>query len=34
MNHIETLNGKIRLNILPKIKANLMKFPQKINDTH
>ena len=34
MNNIEILNGKIRLNILPKIKASLMKFPQKINDTH
>jgi hypothetical protein len=34
MNHIEILNGKIRLNILSKIKANLIKFPQKFKYTH
>jgi hypothetical protein len=34
MDHIEILNGEIRLNILPKIKANLMKFSQKFNETH
>jgi hypothetical protein len=34
MNHIEILNENIRLNLLPKIKANLMKFQQKFNDTH
>jgi hypothetical protein len=34
MNHIEILNEKIRLNILSKIKANLMKFQQKFNDKH
>jgi predicted DNA-binding protein YlxM (UPF0122 family) len=30
MTHIEILNEKIRLNILFKIKANLMKFQQNL----
>jgi hypothetical protein len=34
MDHIKLLNEKIRLNISLKIKANLMKFQQKFNDTH
>jgi hypothetical protein len=34
MTHIEILNEKISLNILFKIKNNLMKFQQKFNDKH